>query len=55
MDTNTSGSREIRHVIAVVAATVWKNQQSNNNSMSRSDFAMLATIPPGVRWGDLKL
>ena len=56
MEASTSGSEEIKLIIAVVAAAVQKPQQiSSSSNMSRSNFIMIAYIPPGVRWGDLVL
>lgn len=56
MEASTLGSREIKLIIAVVAAVVRKHQQSSSNSnMSRSDLAMFAAIPPRVRWGNMEL
>ena len=55
MEASTSRYGDIRHIIIVVAAAVQKHQQINrNNNMSRSYFTMFASIPLGVRWGDLE-
>ena len=54
MEACTSGSEDIRLIIAIVATTVQKHQQSSSNSnMSRSDFTMFIDITPGVRGSDL--
>ena len=56
MEANTLGYGEIRLIIAVVAVATQNHlKSSSNNSMSRSNFAMLEAIPLGVRCDDLEL
>jgi len=54
MEACTSGYGDIRDIIAVVIVAMQKYQQiSGKNNMSRSYFTMHATIPRGVRYGDV--
>lgn len=54
MEAGTSGSKEITHIISVVAIVRRKNQHNNpSNSTSGSYFVINVVIRQGVMWGNV--